>query len=86
MSNIMEELEQSDHFAAARLERTRRLLTRGDHAHELTDFANGLRNSAIRLKQIMSNEQISEEVRVEAQQLLSRTSRLLDQIKAALRE
>ena len=71
---------------AARLELTGRLSTGFDHAAELQSFANGLRNSTIRLKAVVGNSEVAEGVRLEAHQLLSRTSRLLDQIKGALRD
>jgi RHS repeat-associated protein len=85
VGKILQELSKHDHLSAARLERTGRLQTGYNHAKEVSDFANGLRNSSVRLKQIMSNQAVSESVRSEAAQLLSRTSHLLDELKNALR-
>ena len=85
VSNMLAELSHHDHLSAARLERTGRLSTGYQHAQEVADFANGLRNTTVRLKQIMGNDSVDAEVRAQAAQLLSRTSRLLDQLKEALR-
>lgn len=75
--NILLELEKHDHLQAARVERTGRLVTAGDHAKEVTAFANGLRNSIVRLKGMMSDQRIDEAVRADAAETMSRMSRLL---------
>ncbi len=81
----MRELSKHDHLQAVRLERTGRSQTGFEHSEEVTSFANGLRNSAIRLKSILGDDQVKEEVRKQAAEQLSRVSRLLDELKAALR-
>lgn len=83
--NISNELKTSNHFQAARMEQTGRLETGADHAHELKDFANGLRNSAVKLKRILSNPKLEAAVRKDAQELLSNVSILRDRIMEALK-
>lgn len=76
--NILTELKTSNHFQAARLERDGRLITGFDHGRELEDFANGLRNSTVRLKKLLGSNDAA--VRAEAQRLLSKISKLRDAI------
>lgn len=83
--NIKQELGTFNHLRTARLERTNRLVTGSDHANELTDFANGLRNSAVELKRILGSPALSVDLRTETLRMLRSTSKLLDDIKQALR-
>jgi RHS repeat-associated protein len=83
--NIMKELKSFNHFSTARLEKTGRLITGFQHGKELEYFANGLKNSAIRLKRMLGDARLSAEARVEIQALLSKVSRLRDQILETLR-
>jgi Skp family chaperone for outer membrane proteins len=85
LSNIMQELSTHDHLQAARLERTGKLATGQDHATELQSFANGLRTITVNLKNIMSNQQVSDELRQHATDMLKRVSPMLDEIKESLR-
>jgi RHS repeat-associated protein len=85
LGNIMQELSTHDHLQAARLERTGRLVTGGDHAAELQGFANSLRTMTVTLKNAMSDQRLSDEVRQQATDMLKRVSPMLDQIKEALR-
>jgi hypothetical protein len=82
--HITKELKTSNHFQAARMEPTGRLNTGSDHVKELTDFSNGLRNSAVRLKRVLSNPHLDAAARDRAQELLSNVSRLRDRITEAL--
>lgn len=84
LGNITEELAQHDHFAAARLEASG-TATRGDHIKELQNFANGLRNSAVRLKKMLGSDQLDVAGRERIEGLLSDVSKLRDQIMDALR-
>jgi hypothetical protein len=84
-SNILRELSSHDHLQAARLENTNRLVTGYDHAAEVQHLANGLTTSVMRLKGIISDDRVAAAVRLQAAETLSRTSRLLDTLKEALR-
>lgn len=85
LGNMLRELESHDHFEAARLE-GKGVQTRGDHRQELTDFANGLRTSAIRLKKILSQGQLDPQLRARVESLLGRVSKLRDRINSTLRQ
>jgi len=84
--NIRAELDEFDHFSTARLENTGRLRTGSDHVNELTDFANGLRSSTTKLKGMLGDSNLSPAMRAEVSEMLSRTSKLLDGINAAIRK
>jgi hypothetical protein len=83
--NISSELGAHNHFRAARLELTGRLSTGFQHVHELRDFANGLRTSTARLRNMLGNPNLDDPLRTRATELLSQTSRLLDNIDEVLR-
>lgn len=85
LGNILRELESHDHFEAAHLE-GRGVQTGGDHRQELTDFANGLKTSAIRLKKVLSQGQLDPELRARVESLLGRVSKLRDRINSTLRQ
>jgi uncharacterized protein RhaS with RHS repeats len=85
-ANILRELGRHNHLQAARLERTQRLSTGSDHSDEISHFANGLRESVEKLKSIVGNQNVTNEVKRDAQEMISRTSKLLDDIKHALRK
>jgi uncharacterized protein RhaS with RHS repeats len=85
LGNILRELESHDHFDAARLE-GKGIETGGDHRYELADFANGLKTSAVRLKKILSQGQLDQQLRARVESLLSRVSKLRDRINSTLRQ
>ena len=81
----LENFERHDHFEAA-LDEARGVESRGDHRHELKDFANGLRTSSLRLKKILSQGDLDPELRARVESLLSRVSKLRDRINRTLRK
>jgi aspartate/tyrosine/aromatic aminotransferase len=54
--------------------------------HELEDFSNGLRNSAVKLKKILGNPELDAAARAKIQQMLSAVSELRDRIVKTLRQ
>ena len=66
-------------FAAAAQE-LEGVKTFGNHVKELRDFANGLRNSTIRLKRMIGNDALSAELRAQAAKTLGTASKLRDAI------
>lgn len=85
LRNIRRELESFNHFRTARLERTGRLVTGANHVKELTDFSNGLRNAIERLKQMLADPTLTDEMRAEIIKALRELSILRDQIQRAVR-
>ena len=79
LGNIVDELKTHDHFEAAELELSGGK-TFGDHVHELRDFANGLRDSAMKLQRMLGADGLSPEIRERIQATLSTVSNLRDAI------
>lgn len=70
-------------YAEAAVE-ARGIATRGDHVHEPKDFANGLRNSTVRLKKMLGSDNLEPAARAKIQELLGNVSRLRDKITETL--